>query len=50
MALAALGLRNASQHGLDVITAAAPGSLAALTTCCFTAHIYLPSPISLVIH
>ncbi len=44
MALASLGFRNSSKDDLDVVTAAAPGSLAALSTCCFTAHSFLPSP------
>lgn len=27
-----------------MVTTAAPGSFSALTTCCFTAHSFLPSP------
>jgi hypothetical protein len=48
MTLAALRLRNASQDDLNVVSATAPGCLAALTTCCSAAHNLLPSPISIV--
>lgn len=50
MALATLRLRDASEDDLDVVSTTTPGCLATLTTCCSTAHNFLPSLFSPVNH